>query len=367
MKISQLYVYPIKSLRPTALSESELTSHGFPHDRHFMLLKVEEDGRLVNMHVPNFPRMALFLTDIVFPDDAQGQDGKIIVTYRQPMSHNDKDCIKTLDIPLKPRIDNLKTFEVVMHQSPTHAYDMGEQYNSWFSDCFGFDVILAYIGDNRRTVLGNMSPNAEQEKTQSGWLSRVAENVTSLGGWVGKDTNDPESITFADVAPYLVVSESSLDNVSARLPEKMDITKFRPNIVISGAPKEFEEDYWRELKVKDDITLVLTNNCARCISINIDFDTGAPGTGEMGAVLKKLMKDRRIDQGTKYSPIFGRYGFLGRGCEGSHIKIGDEVEVSKTNSEHTKLGELIIKASLLLQPANKSARVAWVDKLIISL
>lgn len=305
-----------------------------------MLLKVDADGRLVNMHVDRFPQMTLFLTDIVFPDENLKQSGKILVTFRPPKGS--VDGVKTLDIPLEPSVDALKTIDVVMHSSPTKAYDMGTQYNLWFSDCFGFDVVLAYIGKNRRPVLGNMPPSAAANKpAQSGWLSSVAKTVAPFGfNKVAEDNaNAPEGITFADVAPYLVVSETSLHNVSARLPEQMDMTKFRPNIVVSGAEKEFDEDFWAELKVNNDTTLLLTNNCARCRSINIDFETGAPKAGEMGTVLKKLMKDRRIDKGSKYSPIFGRYGFIDRGCEGVRIKVGDEVEVSKRNPEHTTLGK----------------------------
>ncbi|EEP76030.1 predicted protein [Uncinocarpus reesii 1704] len=276
------------------------------------------------MHVSSFPQMALFRTDIVFPDDTQDQRGQIVVTYVPSTGDNNTAGIETLNVPLEPSVDGLRVFEVVMHKSPTEAYDMGKQYNSWFSSRFGFDVVLAYLGENRRPLLGNMSPTTAQHSTQSSWFSRVSQSVASLAGWAGGDATGAEGITFADVAPYLVVSETSLQNVSARLPETMDVTKFRPNIVVSGAPEEFEEDFWAELTVDGDITLTLTNNCARCVSINIDLDAGAPGTGEMGSVLKKLMKDRRVDKGTKYSPIFGRYGFLGNGCDGAPIRVGDE-------------------------------------------
>jgi len=54
--------------------------------------------------------------------------------------------------------------------------------------------------------------------------------------------------------------------------------------------------------------------------------------GESGSLLKKMMRDRRIDVGNKWSPIFGRYGFPTHGGE---IKVGDEVVVSRRNKEHT--------------------------------
>jgi len=56
------------------------------------------------------------------------------------------------------------------------------------------------------------------------------------------------------------------------------------------------------------------------------------GEGESGSLLKKMMKDRRVDPGHKWTPIFGRYGFPTHGGE---IGVGDEVVVSRRNEKHT--------------------------------
>lgn len=77
----------------------------------------------------------------------------------------------------------------------------------------------------------------------------------------------------------------------------------------------------------------------RCTSLNVDYDTGKPGEGAKGEVLKALQKDRRVDPGHKYSPVFGRYGFLQRGEDGvvkdAVLSVGDKVEVTKRNVERT--------------------------------
>lgn len=174
------------------------------------------------------------------------------------------------------------------------------------------------------------------------------------------ERRDRDFLTFNEAAPFLVTSRASLRDVSSRLPqgEEMDMIAFRPNIVVdddhehehdgydgstdddhdsgydgssddgpghgrsssssSTSLKPYEEDYWAELLVggsgsgrsDDGPRLALTANCARCVSINIDYETGRPAEGERGSVLKKLMKDRRVDTGNKWSPIFGRYAFL---------------------------------------------------------
>lgn len=75
----------------------------------------------------------------------------------------------------------------------------------------------------------------------------------------------------------------------------------------------------------------MAHNCVRCASINIDYDTGKPGTGAQGEILKRLQKDRRIDIGAKWSPVFGRYSFWGVGAKDKVVKVGDQVNVSKVN------------------------------------
>ncbi|KAL1855468.1 hypothetical protein Plec18170_004188 [Paecilomyces lecythidis] len=339
MKISQLYIYPVKSLRPTSVTEAAITRHGLNYDRRFMLLKVkdEDTGDFENMHVAEYSELTLFLTDLVLP--SEHGSGSIRIMYQPPAGSNSSQSLKTLEIPPDPDVQGLRELDIVMHKSPTKGYDMGYEFNNWFSECLGYKVILAYLGQNRRSVLGSLSPNAAAQKQQNangggGWLSMVKNGVSLLSGSGGDDNQ----ITFADCAPFLVVSETSLHNVSARLPEgeEMDITKFRPNIVVSGSGEEFEEDFWGELTVGGErVKLLLTANCARCQSINVDFETGKPGAGESGKVLRKLMKDRRVDKGVKYSPVFGRYGFPDKSSDGMTLHVGDEVEVSKRLAERT--------------------------------
>ncbi|PGH18017.1 hypothetical protein AJ80_04638 [Polytolypa hystricis UAMH7299] len=368
MKITQLYTYPIKALRPTALTSSTLTRHGFTYDRRFMLLKLEPAPKPPqNMHLSLFLEMCLFTTDIIFPEnDTAG--GKVIVTYNPPPRQGEEydetgiETKTTLEIPLQPSIEALSEVIVDMNFSPTTAYDMGEEYNSWFSKRFGFDVMLVYSGEHRRGVKGSFAPSVANKKgnetSSSGGggggalFSGITKAVSYFGGKGGEENEEEEEgITFSDVAPYLVVSETSRDNVSSRLPEgeDMDITKFRPNIVVSGAGEAFEEDFWAEIVIKDadgdnnndaeKAKFHLTQNCNRCLTINVDFETGKTGQGESGTVLKKLMKDRRVDKGTKYNPIFGRYGFLDREGVGCVIRVGDEVVVSRRNEEHTVFGK----------------------------
>ena len=239
---------------------------------------------------------------------------------------------------------------------------MGYPYDQWFTACFGFEVILVYIGDHGREVLAHKPRDhylwrQPQPRQQNGWISSIAAAIPSLGvsdGGSGKKKNgEANQLTFNDIAPFLVTSRASLRDVSKRLPEgvDIDIRRFRPNIVVDDDPNSsngeeklaaWEEDYWGELSVSrggtsEEHRLALTANCGRCVSINVDLEKGRPSEGESGIVLKKLMADRRVDEGNKYAPVFGRYAFLAPSKEGDdgdgddvvEIAVGDEIRVTK--------------------------------------
>ncbi|KAK8183451.1 uncharacterized protein BKA78DRAFT_333654 [Phyllosticta capitalensis] len=339
MKISQIYQYPIKALRPTSNSTATITAQGFKYDRRYMLLHVQPDGSFKNVHVANYPEATLFTTSMTEP---AGEDdrGTITVTYNPPKGEELKgkpDAPATLTIPLVPDMTGLKQLEVIMHQSPTRAYEMGSEYSAWFSKHFGFEVILAYLGPHGREVLMSRPERPRREKGQG------SNATTASSSTQHADVPDPE-LTFADCAAYLVVSATSLDELSSRIPGdyNVDVTKFRPNLIVEGCALPWDEDFWGEMTIATDsspVTMSLEQNCARCPSINIDYSTGAPGKGLDGQVLKSMQRDRRVDRGAKWNPVFGRYGFTTKSDIGKMVKIGDEVQVTRRIEERTRFGE----------------------------
>lgn len=250
-----------------------------------------------------------------------------------------------LVFPLEPDTESLQHMNVMVWWSPVVAYRMGSKYDSWFSERLGYPVIFVYIGENKRKVLGSMTPRiaARQQWEQSNFSGKASIVLRNLIASFSRTAVD-EGISFADVAPYLIVSEKSRENVQNRLAKgaSMDITKFRPNIVVEGAQTAYEEDYWNELQIGSQVKMTLTQGCARCSSINIDYNTGKFGDGEEGTVFKKLQKDRRVDAGLKFNPVFGKYAFLNRlpqGKTSAEIKVGDEIKVLKRNKHRSEFGQ----------------------------
>jgi uncharacterized protein YcbX len=142
----------------------------------------------------------------------------------------------------------------------------------------------------------------EDEKAQA-WIPKMKSVVPG----------QEDAVNFSEGAALLVTSASSIQDLHPRLPdgEQVILEKFRPNIVIDGDGTPWAEDYWAELTVpRLGGRIILTSNCARCRSINVDLDKGKMGEGESGKLLKKLMKDRRIDPGTNGRQFLAGMAFL---------------------------------------------------------
>jgi uncharacterized protein YcbX len=290
-----------------------------------MLVQKTKDG-YTNMLVATHPEMTQFLQEI--------STDKKTLTIKY-LAAGDTSKQTSLSMPLVPETSDLDKTEITMHSSPTPAFVMPQKYSDWFSSCFGYETSLIFLGpSNARAVkFADMQPVTPDPVTN--FLStRLPSSLKPYITPTGQQQTSPWEITFADCAPFLIASQTSLDDVSARLPQgiTMDITKFRPNIVLKGALAPFQEDYWGKITLGNGMQVLLTHNCVRCKSINIDYETGKQGEGEKGEVLKRLQKDRRVDVGAKWSPVFGRYGFWNAKVgEEKVIRAGERVDVTKVN------------------------------------
>ena len=302
-----------------------------------MICRIAEDGQLTKLQLSGHPECALFSQE--FSSGADGRQQLNVKYHRpaEPVVPFDGKQDEELIVPLEPDVSSLQVTDMNLHQAWTKAYRMGELYDAWFSACLGFPTVLLYIGSNRRPILGTVSPKSQLQQPTQGVVSRLSSYI-----WGGQEEEEEESqedwLTFSDCAPFLIASESSLAAFRDTLPqpsgeegtekstaEAAGMYKFRPNIVVDGA-EPWQEDFWSTLNLRGSPAFTLSKMCNRCMSLNVDYDAGKFGEGESGKVLKKLMKDRRVDEGMKYSPVFGRYAFLNDGAEGK-LGLGDEIDV----------------------------------------
>ncbi|NJB85555.1 hypothetical protein GGR26_001300 [Lewinella marina] len=127
--------------------------------------------------------------------------------------------------------------------------------------------------------------------------------------------NPEETVSFADGFPYLIANTASLDDLSRRRGRELEMTRFRPNIVID-APEAYAEDNWATLRIGSH-RFQLPKPCARCIMV-----THEPETGERDPAVLTTLADYR-KRGKKV--LFGENA-LWRGGEGS-LSVGDPAVV----------------------------------------
>ena len=82
-------------------------------------------------------------------------------------------------------------------------------------------------------------------------------------------------VSFADGYPFLIIGEASMQELNTHLDTPLSIRRFRANFIFSGG-QPFQEDDFKAFKI-GDIDFIGVKNCARCVLITRDPDTGEKG------------------------------------------------------------------------------------------
>ncbi len=267
MHVSALWIYPVKSLGGIPLETAEVQSRGFRYDRRWML--VDEQGQFLTQR--NLPEMAL-LRPAIFTDFLEVRD-----------SRNPGEPIRT---PLQPPATG-KFQKVKIWSSEVNAIAPDRLADEWFSDALGFRCRLVFMADSS------------------------CRAVDALYGRPG------DEVSFADGFPFLVIGQSSLDNLNARLSEALPMNRFRPNIVVEGS-QPHEEDAWSLVRMGSAIFRAV-KPCIRCTVPTINQETAEPGKEP----LRTLATYRQVGNNI----YFGENLCLESIEKESAISVGDSVEV----------------------------------------
>jgi uncharacterized protein YcbX len=121
-------------------------------------------------------------------------------------------------------------------------------------------------------------------------------------------------VSFADAFPFLIIGQSSLDDLNSRMTEKVEMNRFRPNFVFTGGDP-YEEDGWKKFKI-GGIVFEAVKQCSRCVATTINQENGSKN----GEPLKTLSTYRTVNNKT----VFGM-NLIHEGT--GTLRIGDEIEV----------------------------------------
>lgn len=203
---------------------------------------------------------------------------------------NDKLTLSYQDqqIIIDPDTFTAKYETTVIWKTEVQGQLCGAQYDQWFSRILEKDVRLVYFGDD-----------------SARFTSRRPD----------------QPVAFADGYPFLIASQASLDALAKRCPEKVQMARFRPNLVIDGC-EAFAEDTWAKFRI-GEVVFETIKPCVRCIFTTLDPETAEKSP--QGEPFKTLCQFRQlVEEGKPKGPTFGmNLVALNEGL----IKHGDTVEV----------------------------------------
>ena len=262
MKVESIRIYPVKSLAGGSAPHAQVEPWGLRDDRRWVVLDpagtvitAREDHRLLGVTAEATP------------------DG-ITLTSRDGEQHLVATPSEGESVPTSTsRLESVRVAD--------------DGANGWLSDVLGRPVRLGWLDDPRRRSVSE-----------------------AHGGAIG----DP--LTLADAGPLLVTSTTSLAQLNDWIDgEKMEMLRFRPNVVIDGPPVPFEEDQWRIIRI-GGVSFRFAEICDRCVMTTLDPHTLKGGKEPLRTLARYRQWDHKTWFGVRVIPT-----------SPGKISLGDEVEV----------------------------------------
>lgn len=221
--ISELAIYPVKSVRQIKLQKSSLQFGGLKYDRRWMV--VDTNGVMITQR--KVARLCLIQPELINPEI---------------------DCSLSLNAPdmleIKVSVpDGSIKRSVKVWDDCCNAHDAGDEVANWLSDFLNIECSLVYFPDDEIRIVDQTYARPD------------------------------DHTAFSDGFPILLTSQASLDDLNSRMDEVIPMARFRPNVVVSGC-EAYVEDDWKQLKV-GDIALRIVKPCSRCVIPSIDIATAS--------------------------------------------------------------------------------------------
>jgi uncharacterized protein len=267
MRLASIHTYPVKGCRRADHGDAVVEPWGLAGDRRWLI--AEPDGKFITQRAE--PRLALIAPSV------RAWGGLVLRTPGMP----DLDVPAPADGAVMP---------VQVWRDTVDAVPAGDTAGDWLSAVLDRKVRLVHLRDPAQRA------------------------VDPAHGQPG------DLVSFADAYPVLLTNAASLDAVNDWLVEGGDepvpMTRFRPNLVVTGAPAWAEDDWLdRRLRI-GGVTFRAVKPCDRCAVTTIDQDTA-----ERGRQPLRVLGQRRL---SPIGPLFG-LNLIPDG--GGRLAVGDRMEV----------------------------------------
>jgi len=238
--LSEIYIYPIKSLPGIRLNKAKCLSKGLKFDRRWML--VDSKGKFISLR--NERKLINFTIDQTgLGFDIGSSEMKSTIQLPHTLADGDERKVKIWDD------------EVISLQG-----NLG--WDDWFSEALGRAVSLVYF------------PEENDRKIKEKWQV------------------EGESVSLADGYPYLIIGQNSLDNLNQKLKKPIGVERFRPNFVFKG-DESYSEFLWKEFSI-GDVDFMGLKPCERCIVTTIDTITGIAEKEPLKTLSKEKIDEKIV-------------------------------------------------------------------------
>lgn len=269
LTVTQLHIYPVKSLAGISLTTSKVEARGLQYDRRWMLI----DDQNLFLSQRKFPEMALLQPSIA--------DGNMTIAHKN-------NRVAPLSFSLEASMGD--AIPVTVWDDTCPAREVSKEASGWFSEVLGTSCQLVKM------------PESSVRPADPKFAISVEDKVS-----------------FADGYPVLMFDEASLDLLAEKSGQDIPADRFRANIIFRGGHAHIED----ELKTFEinGLTYHGVKPCSRCIMTTIDQQKGAIADKEP---LKSLATYRRVDNKIKFGQNVIPPGH-------GTIRLGDVIHVKEMN------------------------------------
>jgi len=230
LTVSEIWIYPVKSLGGIALNTARVLPKGIECDRRWML--IDSDNRCMTQR--DHPRMACFQLSYV-PDG-------FLVRHEE----------ERIFLPFSAKGTSLSA---IIWNDVVEVVEVSEELSQWFSSRLEFQCRLVSFPEIN---------------------TRVVDQVYAQNN---------EQVSLADGYPLLIIGQASLDDLNQRMLTPLPMNRFRPNIVFTGG-EPYEEDGWHHFRIADT-GFAGVKPCGRCVLTTVDQERGEKAGKEPLATLAR--------------------------------------------------------------------------------
>lgn len=246
LKVSELWIYPVKSLGGIRVEKASILPKGFSNDRRWML--VDENNQFMTQRT--LPPMARFHLSV--------SNGGFLVT------HGDEQQVL-------PAVASGEDMEAAIWDDRVLVKAVDPGMDAWFSRLLDKPCRLVAFPEER---------------------ARPVDPRFVVGD---------DHVSLADAYPMLLIGQSSLDDLNSRLDQPVPMNRFRPNIVVTGG-QPFEEDGWKRFQIGKS-RFAGVKPCARCILTTIDQETIVKSSEPLATLSKYRKVGNKVLFGQNLIPL----------------------------------------------------------------